>query len=60
MDRWLCEDCDNLYPCVLSMPTDHELTATVCPYGGTDCHWKRVKAKELYGEEDVDSEEAGS
>jgi len=50
MDTWLCEDCDNLYPCVLSMPTDHELTATVCPYAGTDCNWKLI--------EDKDSEEA--
>jgi len=50
MDIWQCKDCEHLDPCVLLMPSDHELTATVCPYAGTDCKWKHL--------EDVDSEEA--
>ena len=49
MDIWECKECDNRDVCVLLMPTDHELTATVCPYSGTDCRWKRL--------EDIDSEE---
>lgn len=43
MDKWECKECDNLELCVLLMPEDHELTATVCPYSGTDCEWIEVK-----------------
>lgn len=45
MDKWKCKECDNLEPCVLLMPTDHELMATVCPYSGTDCEWYLVEDK---------------
>ena len=43
MDKWQCEECDNRDPCVLLMPIDYELTATVCPYSGTDCNWQRIE-----------------
>lgn len=46
MDKWECNECDNLYPCKLSMPTDHELTATVCPYSGTDCNWSLIEEED--------------
>lgn len=39
MDKWGCEECNNLDPCVLFVPSDHGLTATTCPYSGTDCNW---------------------
>jgi len=46
MDKWKCKECDNLDLCVLLMPTDHELTATVCPYSGTDCNWQLIEDKD--------------
>ena len=45
-DKWQCEECDNRDPCVLLMPTDYELTATVCPYSGTDCNWQKIEDEE--------------
>lgn len=47
MDKWKCSECNNREPCVLLMPDDEELTATVCPYSGTDCEWilQHEKAK---------------
>ena len=44
MDVWKCNSCDNREACVLLMPEDYELTATVCPYSGTDCTWQNVEA----------------
>ncbi len=38
-----CKSCNNLEPCVLRMPEDKELTATVCPYSGTDCEWHLIE-----------------
>jgi hypothetical protein len=50
MDKWECKACNNLDPYVLFMPSDHELTATVCPYSGTDCNWYMI------ADEDEDNE----
>jgi hypothetical protein len=43
MDKWECKACNNLDRCVLLMPSDHNLTATVCPYSGTDQNWQKVE-----------------
>ena len=45
VDKWQCEECDMREPCILLMPTDYELTATVCPYSGTDCNWIQVEGE---------------
>lgn len=45
MDKWECKACGNLDRCVLLMPKDHDLTATTCPYSGTDCNWQKCEDK---------------
>ena len=56
MDIWQCDDCDNLDPCILLMPTDHELTATVCPYSGTDCDWREQSDSRYEVKEEEDKQ----